>query len=83
MNDFKGIKFGEEFGNRYGQPTPAFFPGSLEDALADACNKPVSERKMLAVYLHHDSSVLTNVFCTQVCVILYQTAKRINLNILD
>jgi len=23
-------------------------------------------RKMLAVYLHHDSSVLTNVFCTQV-----------------
>jgi len=61
-----GIKFGEEFGNRYGQPTPAFFPGSLEDALADACNKPVSERKMLAVYLHHDSSVLTNVFCTQV-----------------
>jgi len=61
-----GIKFGEEFGNRYGQPTPAFFPGSLEDALAEACNKPVSERKMLAVYLHHDSSVLTNVFCTQV-----------------
>jgi len=61
-----GIKFGEEFGNRYGQPTPAFFPGSLEDALAEACSKPVSERKMLAVYLHHDSSVLTNVFCTQV-----------------
>jgi len=61
-----GIKFGEEFGNRYGQPTPAFFPGSLEDALAEACNKPVSQRKMLAVYLHHDSSVLTNVFCTQV-----------------
>ena len=23
------------------------------------------QRKMLAVYLHHDSSVLTNVFCTQ------------------
>lgn len=61
-----GIKFGEEFGNRYGQPTPAFFPGSLEDALGEACNKPVSDRKMLAVYLHHDSSVLTNVFCTQV-----------------
>merc|ERR1740128_744282 len=61
-----GIKFGEEFGNRYGVPRPAFFPGSLEDALAEACNKPVAERKMLAVYLHHDSSVLTNVFCTQV-----------------
>lgn len=61
-----GIKFGEEFGNRYGQPTPSFFPGSLEDALTEACTKPVAERKMLALYLHHDSSVLTNVFCTQV-----------------
>ena len=125
-----GIKFGEEFGNRYGElkldlesnwsqrtemliqakfpghPHPQFFPGSLEDALGEACNKyvvfdillsfslkcychifywvktrvsyvfliessllnlrPTSERRMLAVYLHHDSSVLTNVFCTQV-----------------
>merc|ERR1719305_323770 len=61
-----GIKFGEEFSNRYGHPHPQFFPGSLEDALGEACNKPTSERRMLAVYLHHDSSVLTNVFCTQV-----------------
>ena len=30
-----GIKFGEEFGNRYGQPRPQFFPGSLDDALTD------------------------------------------------
>ena len=30
-----GIKFGEEFGNRYGQPWPQFFPGSLDDALTD------------------------------------------------
>ena len=56
-----GIKFGEEFGNRYGEskldiklvsrtemliqakfpghPHPQFFPGSLEDALGEACNK--------------------------------------------
>jgi len=61
-----GIKFGEEFGNRYGQPRPQFFPGALDDALDEACNKPVDDRKMLAIYLHHDSSVLTNVFCTQV-----------------
>jgi len=64
--DLAGIKFGEEFSARYGQPHPAFFPGSLENALAEAMNKPVDERKMMAVYLHHDSSVLTNVFCTQV-----------------
>ena len=30
-----GIKFGEEFGNRFGQPTPQFFPGSLDDALTE------------------------------------------------
>merc|ERR1719481_382832 len=64
--DLAGIKFGEEFSARYGQPHPAFFPGSLDNALSEAMNKPVDERKMLAVYLHHDSSVLTNVFCTQV-----------------
>jgi len=61
-----GLKFAEEFGNRYGTPHPLFFPGSLNDAISEACTKPASERKMLAVYLHHDSSVLTNVFCTQV-----------------
>jgi len=61
-----GIKFAEEFTNRYGQPSPHFFPGSLDDALAESCNKRGSENKMLALYLHHDSSVLTNVFCTQV-----------------
>ena len=33
-----GIKFGEEFGNRYGQPRPQFFPGSLDDALTDVNN---------------------------------------------
>jgi len=61
-----GLKFAEEFGNRYGTPHPGFFPGSLNDAISESCTKPASERKMLAVYLHHDSSVLTNVFCTQV-----------------
>merc|ERR1719369_688929 len=61
-----GIKFAEEFGNRYGSPHPIFFPGTLNDAISEATGKPASERKMIAVYLHHDSSVLTNVFCTQV-----------------
>jgi len=61
-----GIKFAEEFSNRYGQPSPQFFPGSLDDALNESCNKKSTERKMLALYLHHDHSVLTNIFCTQV-----------------
>ena len=60
-----GIKFSEEFVNRYGRPHPTFFPGSLDDAITESCMKSPKERKMLAVYLHHDSSVLTNVFCAQ------------------
>merc|ERR1712223_1225960 len=59
------IRFSEEFANRYGDPHPSFFPGSLDDAIRESCNRPASNRKMLAVYFHHDSSVLTNVFCTQ------------------
>ena len=33
-----------------------------------AYNKPMNDRKMVALYLHHDSPILTNVFCTQVCI---------------
>ena len=32
------LKIEEEFGNRYGQPRPQFFPGSLDDALTDVCS---------------------------------------------
>jgi len=60
------LKFSEEFTNRYGNPHPDFFPGSMDEALKASCSKSAKERKMLAIYLHHDSSVLTNVFCAQV-----------------
>ncbi|XP_040563996.1 FAS-associated factor 1 isoform X2 [Lepeophtheirus salmonis] len=60
-----GVKFAEEFAIRYGSPHPNFFPGNLTDAIRESCMQPAKDRKMLAVYLHHDSSVLTNVFCTQ------------------
>lgn len=59
------INFGEEFGNRYGTGYPSFYPGSLEDAIKDSCLKPARDRKLLAMYIHNDKSVLTNVFCTQ------------------
>ncbi|KAJ8978930.1 hypothetical protein NQ317_002991 [Molorchus minor] len=59
------ITFSEQFTTRYGPIHPAFFQGTLEDALKEACTKPVKDRKILAIYLHHDASVLTNVFCTQ------------------
>lgn len=59
------ITFSEQFTARYGPIHPAFFQGTLEDAVREACSKPAKDRKILAIYLHHDSSVLTNVFCTQ------------------
>ena len=34
------IRFSEEFANRYGQPHPSFFPGSLDDAIRESCNQP-------------------------------------------
>ncbi|XP_050305515.1 FAS-associated factor 1 [Anthonomus grandis grandis] len=59
------VTFNERFTARYGPIHPMFFQGTLEDALKEACNKPAKDRKILAIYLHHDASVLTNVFCTQ------------------
>ena len=31
------IRFSEEFANRYGDPHPSFFPGSLDDAIRESC----------------------------------------------
>ncbi|KAJ9584098.1 hypothetical protein L9F63_021570 [Diploptera punctata] len=59
------IHFADQFTNRYGDCHPEFFPGSLDEAVKEACSKPAKDRRLLAVYLHHDASVLTNVFCTQ------------------
>ncbi|XP_055610523.1 FAS-associated factor 1 isoform X2 [Uranotaenia lowii] len=59
------IQFVENFVERYGPQHPMFFQGSLEDALKEACRPSARDRKLLAIYLHHDGSVLTNVFCSQ------------------
>ncbi|XP_014469336.1 PREDICTED: FAS-associated factor 1 isoform X2 [Dinoponera quadriceps] len=59
------LHFAEQFEKRYGPAHPEFFAGTFEDALKESCLKPAKERKLLAVYLHHDNSVLANVFCTQ------------------
>ncbi|KAK5649011.1 hypothetical protein RI129_003903 [Pyrocoelia pectoralis] len=59
------ISFSEQYTARYGDVHPTFYQGTLEDALKEACPKSAKDRKILAVYLHHDASVLSNVFCTQ------------------
>ncbi|CAB4062344.1 FAF1 [Lepeophtheirus salmonis] len=49
----------------YGDESLAGVKFAEEFAIRESCMQPAKDRKMLAVYLHHDSSVLTNVFCTQ------------------
>ncbi|KAI4580551.1 hypothetical protein MJT46_019320, partial [Ovis ammon polii x Ovis aries] len=53
------------FSYRYGDCHPVFFIGSLEAAFQEAFYVKARDRKLLAIYLHHDESVLTNVFCSQ------------------
>ncbi|XP_022174084.1 FAS-associated factor 1-like isoform X2 [Myzus persicae] len=59
------IQFIDEFQNRYGDMRPQFFLGTLDQAIKIACFKPAKDKRLLAVYLHHDRSVLSNLFCTQ------------------
>ncbi|XP_012260990.2 FAS-associated factor 1 [Athalia rosae] len=58
------LHFAEQFQKRYGPAHPEFFAGTFEEAIKESCLRPAKERKLLAVYLHHDNSVLANVFCT-------------------
>jgi FAS-associated factor 2 len=60
------VIFSHNFVTRYGHCHPMFFHGSLEAAVREATHCPAKERRLLAMYLHHDSSVLSNVFCQQV-----------------
>ncbi|CAG7826609.1 unnamed protein product [Allacma fusca] len=67
VNETAGtVQFAENFVARYGDCHPMFFQGTLEEAFREATNKPARDRKLLALYLHHDGSVFSNVFCTQI-----------------
>jgi len=59
-------QFSREFAERYGDCHPVFYLGSLESALKDSLQTRAVDRKLLAIYLHHDNSILANVFCSQV-----------------
>ncbi|TRY88638.1 hypothetical protein DNTS_025670 [Danionella cerebrum] len=57
--------FTVEFSRRYGDCHPVFYIGSLEAASQEAFYGKARDRKLLAIYLHNDESVLSNVFCSQ------------------
>ncbi|XP_070563690.1 FAS-associated factor 1-like [Ptychodera flava] len=60
------IHFSQEFSNRYSEQHPEFYLGPIEDAFKEAFNVPAKDRKLLAIYIHNDNSVQSNVFCSQV-----------------
>lgn len=59
------LHFTAEFSSRYGETHPMFYIGSLEAASQEAFYGKARDRKLLAIYLHNDDSVLGNVFCSQ------------------
>ncbi|AWP10980.1 putative FAS-associated factor 1 [Scophthalmus maximus] len=59
------LHFTAEFSSRYGETHPMFFIGTLEAASQEAFYGKARDRKLLAIYLHNDDSVLSNVFCSQ------------------
>nr|XP_039247702.1 FAS-associated factor 1-like [Styela clava] len=61
-------QFQSEFNSRYGQEahvTPSFLIDTLDAAIQEAFGGSARNRRLLAVYLHHDKSIQSNVFCSQ------------------
>ena len=56
-------KFMKRFRDRYGETHPTFYLGNFAEAIESSCGLPASDRKLLAIYAHHDRSVFANVFC--------------------
>jgi hypothetical protein len=66
-NAYEAIdNFVSEFSIRYGPLMPLFFIGNIEDAIRDALLCPAKDRKLLGIYLHSDSTVYCNIFCSKV-----------------
>ncbi|XP_073259485.1 FAS-associated factor 1-like isoform X1 [Porites lutea] len=59
------VKFTTQFEERYGETHPYFYMGPLTEAIKEAGGASAKERRPLLIYLHHDGSILTNVFCSQ------------------
>ncbi|KAI6646774.1 FAS-associated factor 1-like [Oopsacas minuta] len=58
--------FSENFEKRYGPIHPIFFCGSMKDVIAQATKGDLLDRRPVAVYLHHDRSISSNIFCQRI-----------------
>ena len=73
------MHFTDVFKNRYGPCHPSFYVGSLADVVREAMECPIRNRKPLFIYIHHDASILSNIFssvllCSE-SVVSYLTAN--------
>uniref|UniRef100_A0A023FM42 Putative regulator of the ubiquitin pathway n=1 Tax=Amblyomma cajennense TaxID=34607 RepID=A0A023FM42_AMBCJ len=55
--------FSRAFVRRYGECSPAFFQGTLAQAIEASCYKPIRERRPLVLYLHQEQGA--GLFCGQ------------------
>lgn len=53
------IQFAENYKQRFGEPLPNFYTGSLEDALKEACHKPARE---VGIKVNFKQSVFSKYF---------------------
>ena len=55
--------FSENFERRYGPTHPIFFCGSMQEVINQSTKGEFNDRRPVAVYLHHDRSISSNIFC--------------------
>ena len=60
------ILFSENFERRYGLIHPVFFCGSMEEVILQSTQGKLLDRRPVAVYLHHDRSISSNIFCEKI-----------------
>ena len=58
--------FSESFERRYGTIHPTFYLGSMKDVIETATKVELDSRRPVAVYLHHDRSISSNIFCQRI-----------------
>jgi hypothetical protein len=56
--------FTARFEERYGPTHPLFYEGGLKEAVREATSG-VGNHKPMMIYLHHDASILSNIFCSE------------------
>ena len=58
--------FSENFEKRYGPTHPIFYCGSMLEVIYKATKGELLDRRPVVVYLHHDRSISSNIFCQQI-----------------